>query len=362
MLRAAFLTDAPRVAGSEVWLLEVLPRLAHYGIQSSVFLPNAEALNEMAARLTAAGVVVNRFTHPSTLPAQTAGFDVRVVQAWSPGTYTKLLPALAAPRVVIVHDQPDYHYPLGLRALYREIYRYTKAHPQRNAERIVTVSDWARDFLQRLGGGEVVGLRNGVDPQRFHPATAEERLRLRSELGFDRFTALVPGRFAPEKNQLAAVLAARHARKLDFVFVGDMDSGTGTLARRLAQTLQLNNVRFLGRRWDMPELYRAADALLQPTRSENQSLVTLEAMASALPVVTTPIPAQAELIQDGRGGLLVPPRPALLALALNALARHPERTRVLGEAGRQHVLAHHTLEHTAAGVARMLQDTADLFR
>ncbi|GGO18338.1 glycosyltransferase family 4 protein [Deinococcus humi] len=356
MLRAAFLTDAPRVAGSEIWLLEVLPRLADHGIEPSVFLPRAAPLDELAARLTAAGVAVHRITHPSELPPQTADFDVRVLQVWNPRTYTRLLPDLAAPRVVIVHDQLDYHYPLGLRPLYREIYRHTKARPQRSAERVVTVSQWGRAFLERLGGAGVVGLRNGVDPHRFRPAEAGERQRLRAGLGFDRFTVLVPGRFAPEKNQLAAVRAARHSRNLNYVFAGDMDSGTGALARRLARALRLDNVHFLGRRWDMPELYRAADALLQPTLAENQSLVTLEAMGSALPVVTTPIPAQAELVGGGQGGLLVPPVPALLAQALNALAAHPDRARALGEAGRRHVLAHHTLAHTAAQTAEMLRE------
>lgn len=358
MLTAAFLTDAPRVAGSEIWLLEVLPRLSAHGINPNVFLPDGEALDVLAARLDAAGVSVYRYTHLNELTALSADFDLRVLQVWNPATYTALLPALAAPRVVIVHDQLEYHYPLGLRPLYREIYRHTKARPQRLAERVVTVSEWSRAFLERLSGTEVAGLRNGVDPERFYPAETEERQRLRVELGFDRFTVLVPGRFAPEKNQLAAVRAARHARGLNFVFVGDMDSGTGTLARRLVQGLRLDNVRFLGRRWDMPELYRAADALLQPTLAENQSLVTLEAMCSGLPIVTTPIPAQAELVGGGRGGVLVPPQPRLLAQALKALAAHPDRARELGEVGRRHVLARHTLEHTTARTAQILREVA----
>ncbi|CAM3631760.1 glycosyltransferase family 4 protein [Deinococcus frigens] len=358
-LSAAFLTDAPRVAGSEIWLLEVLPRLSAHGIRPSVFLPQAGPLDELAARLGAAGVAAHRYARFTDLPALSADFDVRVLQAWTPAAYTALLPTLAAPRVVIVHDQLDYHYPLGLRLLYREIYRHTKARPQRLAERVVTVSEWGRAFLQRLGGAEVTALRNGVDPERFQPASQAARQRLRAELGFDRFTVLVPGRFAPEKNQLAAVLAARHARGLDFVFAGDMDSGTGALARRLAGRLGLDNARFLGRRWDMPELYRAADALLQPTLAENQSLVTLEAMSSGLPVVTTPIPAQAELVGGGRGGVLVPPQPTLLARALNALAAHPDRARALGAAGRGQVLARHTLTQTATRTAQLLREAAE---
>uniref|UniRef100_UPI00286990CD glycosyltransferase family 4 protein n=1 Tax=Deinococcus sp. TaxID=47478 RepID=UPI00286990CD len=252
--------------------------------------------------------------------------------------------------------QLDYHYPLGLKYMYRAIYRHTKAGPQRRADHVVTTSGWGEAFMrERFGLPDVGSIRNGVDAGRFHPADPAERDRLRRGLDFRRFTALVPGRFALEKNQLAAVRAARYAPGLDFVFAGDMDSSIGTAAQGLVRALRLRNVRFLGRRWDMPDLYRAADALLQPTLAENQSLVTLEAMASGLPVVTTPIPAQAELIRDGVTGLLVPPRPTLLAQALRALAAHPERARELGLTARQHVLHHHTLDTTAAQVADVLR-------
>lgn len=102
----------------------------------------------------------------------------------------------------------------------------------------------------------------------------------------------------------------------------------------------------------MPDLYRAADVLLQPTLAENQSLVTLEALASGLPLVTTPIPAQRELVQDGQTGLLVPPQPALLARALRALAAHPEQARRYGAAAREWVLDHHSLDQTVGQVAQ----------
>lgn len=358
-VQAAFLTDAPRVAGSEVWLLDVLPRLRAHGVQSTAFLPARAALDGLAARLTAAGVPATRYTDPTALPEQTRAFDLRALQVWDPATYRAWLPRLAAPRVVVIHDQLDYHYPLGLKHLYREVYRHTKAAPLRQAERLLTVSAWGGAFLRtQMRLPDVRVIRNGMDTGKFRPATAGERRALREALGWTRFTVLVPGRFAPEKNQLAAVRAARHAPDLDFVFAGDMDSAVGHVAGRLARALRLRNVQFLGRRWDLPELYRAADALLQPTLAENQSLVTLEAMSSGLPVVTTSIPAQAELVHSGVTGLLVPPQPHLLALALTRLAASPERAHALGDAARKRVLAAHTLEGTAAQVAQALRDTA----
>lgn len=355
----AFLTDAPRVAGSEVWLLEVLPRLTGRGFRPVVFLPERAALADLARRLGEAGVAVETYATPAELPDRTRSFALRVLQAWDPATYREVLPRLASPRLVVTHDQLDYHYPWPVRRLYRGIYRRTKAGPMAAADGLVTVSRWGGAFLREQMGVRGVGVVvNGVDPERFRPAPEPERARLRSALGFGRFTVLVPGRFAPEKNQLAALGAARHAPELDFVFVGDQDSGLGAAARTLHRVLRLGNVRFLARRWDMPELYRAADVLLQPTLAENQSLVTLEAMASALPIVSTPIPAQRELLADGVSGLLVPPQGRLLARALRALAAHPARARALGLAAREHVLAQHTLDHTASGVARVLREAA----
>ncbi|ACO45844.1 glycosyltransferase family 4 protein [Deinococcus deserti] len=358
MLEVAFLTDAPRVAGSEVWLSDLLPLLPEHGVQPTLYLPQRETLDRFAAGLEGGPVRVRRYTDTALLPELTRSADLRVVQAWEPATYRALLPALAAPRLVVSHDQLDYHYPPPLRALYREIYRHTKAGAFRAADGVVTVSHWGAEFLRgSMGLSATQAMTNGADPERFRPATGEERASLRESLGFTRFTVLVPGRFTLEKNQLAAVRAARHAPQLDFVFVGDMDAGMGVMAQALARRLRLSNVRFLGRRWDMPELYRAADALLQPTLAENQSLVTLEAMSSGLPVVTTPIPAQAELVRDGVDGLLVPPQPALLARALKALAAHPDRARQVGASARQQVLDGYTRAGSAAQLAALLHTT-----
>lgn len=355
VLTAAFLTDAPRIAGSEVWLRDLLPLLPANGVQATLFLPRRDTLETFAAQVEQAGVDVRWYDHLLDLPALTQGFDVRVVQAWEPSTYQTLLPALASPRVVVSHDQLDYHYTPPLRALYREIYRFTKARSFAQADGVITVSAWAADFLSRtMKVRNVQGMTNGVDTGQFHPGHPAERQKLRQAFDFRRFTVIVPGRFTLEKNQLTAVLTAKFAPEIDFVFVGDMDSGFGRLAQALKASLGLRNVRFLGRRHDMPELYRAADVLLQPTLAENQSLVTLEAMSSGLPVVTTRIPAQTEIVQDGVHGLCLPAQPEVMARALQALARHPERTAEMGRNARQYIQEKHVRQHSAAQLAQLL--------
>jgi uncharacterized protein (TIGR03492 family) len=54
MLEVAFITDAPRVAGSEIWLLERLPGLASLGLQPTLFLPQRPNLDAFAEDLIGA--------------------------------------------------------------------------------------------------------------------------------------------------------------------------------------------------------------------------------------------------------------------------------------------------------------------
>jgi len=61
VLEVAFITDAPRVAGSEIWLLERLPGLASLGLQPTLFLPQRPNLDGFAEVLEKKGVRVRRY-------------------------------------------------------------------------------------------------------------------------------------------------------------------------------------------------------------------------------------------------------------------------------------------------------------
>ncbi|MCL6526853.1 MAG: glycosyltransferase family 4 protein [Thermaceae bacterium] len=344
----AFITDAVRVAGSEVWLLETLPRLRAAGLEPSVYFPPHPGLDAFTARFSEAGIRVERYAGWGELVHQTAALDLRIVQAGNPQTYTALLPRLTRPRLVLSHDQMRFFYPLGLEALYRALFALSKARAWRAADGVLTVSSWAAEFLHSLGLSQAVGLFNGVDPERFRPATPAERVQLRAGFGFSGFTVLYPARLSPEKNHWALLGTARRTPEYRYVLVGEGEL-TGLLQR-----LAPGNVEFWGRRTDLPQLYRAADALLQPTLAENQSLATLEAMASGLPVVTSLIPAQLELITPEITGLALRPVPALLAQALRRLEQTPTLGQRLGQAAREHVLKHHTLEASAQRLAQAL--------
>ena len=74
----------------------------------------------------------------------------------------------------------------------------------------------------------------------------------------------------------------------------------------------------------MAALVADADAMLFPYREIEASGVLMQAMAAGVPVVASRIGAFAELLEDGRQGLLVPPGdPLALAAALRRLALNP---------------------------------------
>ena len=91
------------------------------------------------------------------------------------------------------------------------------------------------------------------------------------------------------------------------------------LADRLGISSQISYLGWLPEQ-RVEQLYNESDLFVLPTRSEGFPRVVYEAMGRGLPVVTTSIPNIAEVIEDQRQALLVPPDdPVALATAIERL-------------------------------------------
>ena len=98
------------------------------------------------------------------------------------------------------------------------------------------------------------------------------------------------------------------------------------------------HVRFTGGLYgkDLHRAYRQATVFVLPTFNDSFAMVVLEAMASGLPVVSTPVGAIPLQITEGRNGYLVPPGDSeALANKLIYLLQHPDTARRFGAYGRQ---------------------------
>jgi glycosyltransferase involved in cell wall biosynthesis len=200
---------------------------------------------------------------------------------------------------------------------------------------------------------------NGVELGRFQP-NAAIRQAVRSELDVGaQFVWLALGSFHAEHKDYSTMLRA-------FARVPDSGSllligGEGALLgekRELAASLGLDaRVRFLGPRSDAERLLQAADAYVMSSQTEGMPNVLLQAAASGLPIVTTDVGEASAIVEDARGGFVVPPRdPARLAGAMSRLeAMDADARRGLGETGRAHVAEHFDF-------ARVVDRWEDLYR
>lgn len=199
---------------------------------------------------------------------------------------------------------------------------------------------------------EVRVIYSPVDLRRFRPDRLD-RAGVRARLGLDSADRAlgVIGYIAELKGQETALDALALVRErhpeAKLLVVGEPKfaqratryDNTGYLEHLHSKVRELGlgtAVEFTGERDDIPEILSSLDVVLVPSWEEGMGRVAAEAMAMGTPVAATRVGGLAEIIEDGRTGLLVPPRDARgLADAVNRLLESPElRQRISGE-GRQ---------------------------
>ena len=117
------------------------------------------------------------------------------------------------------------------------------------------------------------------------------------------------------------------------------------------------NVIFLGEREDIPEILGALDILLMPSWEEPFGRALIEAMAMRVPVVATRVGGPAEIITDGKDGVLLPPRrPALWAQVVGELLDQPDLREEMGARGRECVKSNFDLTRHVHDVLALYQE------
>ncbi len=198
----------------------------------------------------------------------------------------------------------------------------------------------------------------GIDPAPFLAASPEEGKQIRQAYlpTADTPCLLFTGKLRYYKGVDTLLRAL-----VDLPGVYLLIVGNGPMQQKweaLAAQLDLRGrVHFVGEVLDadLPSFYRAADIFVLPSnsRAEAFGLVQLEAMASGLPVISTAVGSGTSFVnRHGETGLVVPPgRPEALVEAIQSLLADPARRRAMGDAGRERLLAHFTVEQMVAAIS-----------
>lgn len=140
------------------------------------------------------------------------------------------------------------------------------------------------------------------------PPSAEEKLSLRTKLGMkEKRIALSVGQFVYRKGFDVLMRSAPLLGEDTGVYIVGGEPTQEYIS--LKKELKAENVHFIGfkSKEELNEYYLAADVFVLPTREDIWGLVVNEAMARALPVITTEnCVAGKELIENGKNGYIVP--------------------------------------------------------
>jgi len=192
--------------------------------------------------------------------------------------------------------------------------------------------------LEAAGFHHLNVIGRGVDSGRFAPEQRSAALRRQWHAG-DAPVLLMVGRVAAEKNVELGLRAFERARRARpgtrLVVVGD-----GPARARLEAAHP--EALFVGvqRGAELAAHYASADVFLFPSLSDTFGNVVMEALASALPVVSFAVAAPAEHVDDGVSGRLVAPGDeasfiaAVVAMTERGAALAPMRAAALAAARR----------------------------
>jgi glycosyltransferase involved in cell wall biosynthesis len=171
---------------------------------------------------------------------------------------------------------------------------------------------------------EVIG--NGVDTDVFRPPTAGQRRSARATFALDdeARVALFIGHEFGRKGVDLAIEALVDAPTVLLLVAGGETPESIAWARAVAEGFGVSErVLLLGPRTDLALFLAASDMFVLPSRYEPYGLVVLEALASGLPVISTPVGCAPEVIERGVNGFLVPPDPQEIGRRMEEVAACP---------------------------------------
>lgn len=256
-------------------------------------------------------------------------------------------------RIHTLHNVADKETTSAVRPFHRIAFR-TGVRPVAIAEEV------RRSFLRTYGEREVPVVMNGIPLERYRRPEVP-RAVWRERMGISPAAPVVTcvARIEPQKNHallvdaFAEVVAAFPEAVL---LLAGFDTPLRPVLDEQVERLNMRqHVRFLGERFDIPDLLHASDVFALASDWEGNPLTVMEAMAAGRAVVCTAVGGVPELIRDGVDGRLIRAGDArAFADALLDVVGDPALRGALGAAAALHAAQ-------AFGVEAMAEAYAELY-
>lgn len=358
-LRVALLAANLSQGGAEKQLVYIARALREAGVTMRVYTLTRGQHHE--ATLQAMGVEpvwVGRRAHPllrlGTLARQLRGFRPHVIQSTHSfaNLYAGLLGRLLGAVSVGALRCSVQHCREGNGAWTRWLVRMPTAL-------VVNSQVVLNDLVQRrlVRPERAFLLPNAIELDPYDRRRSPDAKTLEEQTGL---TAIFVGRLIAIKRAdrflRALALAVKREPTVRGVVVGDGPERAPLEKQAIELGLTLHQVQFLGQRQDVPRLLGEADVLVHCSEDEGLPNVVLEAMASRLPVITTPAGDAPVMVHEGLNGYVVPFDDAeAMADRLLRLVHEPTLRHQMGQAGRQRVERLYSYDYLAERLLAIYQ-------
>jgi glycosyltransferase involved in cell wall biosynthesis len=218
--------------------------------------------------------------------------------------------------------------------------------------RVVAISQFVQQQLIEVGvpGRKISVVYNGIDARRYAPDPSAKG-RLVNEFSIrpdETILATLSYLDRPHKNIDIVIEACRQlvkrrvAVRLLLIGDGEMRCELEALAEKQGVA---DRIHWLGHIFDPIPVLQGCDVFLMVSQGEGFGLALAEAMACGATAVAARSGALTEIAEDGKSGLLVPPRDATaLANAIEKLAKDENLRRQVADRAMVHVRRHFTVE------------------
>ena len=312
MLKVLYLLNFAGKAGTERYVETLVKYLSADGLVQPYFAYNEGGL--LVERLEALGVPCRQITMRRRFDRQAARALAGLCAEWDIDLvhchylrehYTALLAKKYNKKIRVVYTN---HFVMANDFITRLSNRWL----DRRQDQMIAVCNKGREQLMANGwrGERIQVIFNAVDPAVWAGDRSESTLRAELGLPEDRFVMLCASRFADDKGHKYLIDSVKRLTQLTdrpFTLVLAGDGPLLEPARAQVRELGLEEqVRFIGFRKDIKNLYKGSDLYVNSSRHEALSFLIIEAMAAGLPVIATDMGGNSDIVNDETGcGLLV---------------------------------------------------------
>jgi len=355
-IKIIFVTAALEVGGAEKFLLDLLSRLDRGRFEpilatvvgSGKLEPNFRALNlpiyiHGRRRIKYLGGLVQFWQLYKLFKKECP--DIVHTQLFAPDLWGRLAARTAGVKVIITTEQ-------NINVDQSALREWLKKLTYKLTTRAAAISLAVKNYMiakYDVPAETIEIIPNDVDFETLEKRMAEARVfeeagdKKREADGAEAKTTkiiLTVGRLVLQKGQkylIEAFSKLRDKENLELWIIGE-----GPLEKELKGLVKKylieEQVKFLGVRFDVPELLVRADLFVFPSLWEGLGIAVLEAAAARLPIIASKIDGILDIIEDDKSGILTPPRDVgALTEAMKELLNNPCKAREFGDAAYKHV-------------------------